>query len=122
MGKLSFLCMAMREIQYPPFGRHAMIAADALVVRPSDSVRKIENQDGAVLLDIRQGLCMSTTPVGAQIWNLLVQGRSLDEIADSLCSEFPAIAREEILNDAAKYVADLHSKGLLISGKRLDAQ
>jgi len=30
-----------------------------LKLTPSDSVRAVQNQDGAVLLDIRQGLCLS---------------------------------------------------------------
>jgi len=51
-------------------------------------VRETVNQDGAVLLDIDQGLCFSLNPVGTRIWEMIKAGRSVDEIADKLGEEF----------------------------------
>jgi hypothetical protein len=84
------------------------------VLRPSDSVRKVENQDGAVLLDLRQGLCLSMTPVGVKIWSLLAQGCSLEQITESLAAQFRDVERQQIYHDLIKYVTDLGNKGLLM--------
>ena len=56
--------------------------------KPSDSVREIENQDGAVLLDIQQGLCFSINTVGARIWRMMKQEQSFAQIVDTLVEEF----------------------------------
>src|SRR2546423_7552409 len=44
------------------------------VIKLSENVRETITQDGAVLLDIEQGLCFSMNPVGARIWEMLKQG------------------------------------------------
>src|SRR5258707_8838928 len=90
---------------------------DCIAIAPSDSVRVVENMDGAVLLDIRQGLCLSVTAVGIKIWNLLRRGYSLERATDCLSAEFRDVAREQIERDVIEYVADLGSKGLLLSSR-----
>ena len=59
----------------------------------SKSVRETINQDGAVLLDIHQGLCFSMNPVGARIWEMLKQGYPPAAIVDGLEKEFEGVAR-----------------------------
>jgi hypothetical protein len=88
------------------------------VFRPSDSVRKVENQDGAVLLDLRQGLCLSMTSVGVKIWNLLAQGCSLEQITESLAVQFRDVEKQKIHVDVIKYVTDLDNKGVLTRAGR----
>ena len=51
-------------------------------------VRETASEDGAVLLDIEQGICFSLNPVGLRIWELLKKRCSLDQIADALGQEF----------------------------------
>jgi hypothetical protein len=84
----------------------------ATLLRPSSAVREIETPDGAVLLDIRQGLCLSLNTVGAEIWRLLKLRIPLDEIADQLATTFDE-ARASILDDVKSFLADLSDKGLL---------
>jgi hypothetical protein len=84
-------------------------------LRPSESVREIENQDGAVLLDIRQGLCMSMTPAGIRIWQMLKLNYPVRQIADCLAAEFSEVPRVEIDGDVAGFVADLEHKRLLVA-------
>ena len=36
-----------------------------------DGIRETVSEDGAVLLDIDQGICFSLNPVGLKIWELL---------------------------------------------------
>jgi hypothetical protein len=81
----------------------------------SDSVRDVETEDGAVLLDIRRGACLSLTPVGLQIWRLLKRERSFDEIVDCLADEFHDVDKPQIHDDAIEFISELRSKSLLFS-------
>jgi hypothetical protein len=100
-----------------------MVPHDAheTALTPSDSVRIVQNQDGAVLLDIRQGICLSMTPVGAKIWNLLQLNSSVDQITDSLAAEF-SVPRQQVCEDVIAFIGDLTQKGLLLSGKPTGTQ
>lgn len=70
----------------------------------SPTVRDVQNQDGAVLLDLQQGICFGMTPVGMKIWELLKTKRSLDEICKHLFSEYPEVTRESIAQDVRQFV------------------
>jgi hypothetical protein len=82
--------------------------------RPSNSVRESENQDGAVLLDIQQGLCFSINPIGSKIWNMMKQEQSFDHIVDNLAAEF-SIPKEQVRGDVMEFATLLYQKGLLLS-------
>ncbi len=84
-------------------------------VQLSGSVRLIENNDGAVLLDIAHGTCLSMTPVGAQIWRLLQANRSFDQTLDSLASQFQHVPRQQLCDDLRAFLADLQESNLLCS-------
>ena len=84
------------------------------VLRTAESVRETVNQDGAVLLDIKQGLCFSMNPVGAKIWEMLKRQRPLPEIADALESEFH-VSRTEIEADISEFVKNLEERNLVLS-------
>ena len=75
-------------------------------------VRETVNQDGAVLLDIEQGLCFSLNPVGTKIWEMIKAGRSVNEIADSLEEEFH-LPRSQFLQDIADFLRQLQEMKLV---------
>lgn len=54
----------------------------------SGGIREVISEDGAVLLDIEQGICFTLNPVGLKIWQLLKQGKSVDAVVDALANEF----------------------------------
>ena len=83
-------------------------------IRTADSVRETINQDGAVLLDIKQGVCFSMNPVGAKIWEMLKREYPLDEIASSLEQEFH-VPRTQIEADIADFVAELRQRNLILN-------
>ena len=87
----------------------------ATILRPSISVREIETPDGAALLDIHQGLCLSLNTVGAKIWRLLKLESSVKEIATQLATEFGE-PHDRILEDVQDFVADLSRNCLLAAG------
>jgi coenzyme PQQ synthesis protein D (PqqD) len=75
-------------------------------------VRETASEDGAVLLDIEQGICFSLNPVGLRIWELLKKRCSLDQIADALGQEF-SVPRTQILSDASEFIEALEAKRLI---------
>ena len=75
-------------------------------------VRETSSQDGAVLLDIEQGICFSLNPVGLRIWELLKKGCSVDQIVDALGQEF-SVPRTELLSDANEFIEALEAKHLI---------
>ena len=75
-------------------------------------VRETASEDGAVLLDIEQGVCFSLNPVGLRIWELLKRRCSLDEIANALAQDFP-VPRAQLLSDAAEFIEALEAKHLI---------
>jgi hypothetical protein len=75
-------------------------------------VREVTSEDGAVLLDVEQGVCFSLNPVGLKIWELLKKGCSLEQIADALGQEFP-VSRPQLVSDAGEFIAALEAKQLI---------
>jgi hypothetical protein len=78
----------------------------------ASGVREVTSEDGAVLLDVEQGICFSLNPVGLRVWELLKKGCSLDQIADELGQEFP-VSRPQLVSDAAEFIAALEEKQLI---------
>jgi hypothetical protein len=83
------------------------------LLKTSDWVREIENQDGAVLLDIRQGVCLSMTPAGIRIWRMLKLNCSVSEIVCRLAADFNEVPERQIADDIVGFIVDLEHKGLL---------
>ncbi|HEY6351203.1 MAG TPA: lasso peptide biosynthesis B2 protein [Candidatus Angelobacter sp.] len=70
-----------------------------------------------MLLDIRQGVCLSMTPVAIQIWHMLKRNLSLDQITDCLAADFGEVPKQRISGDVVEFVADLEQKGLLVNAQ-----
>lgn len=87
----------------------AMSTAE-LAIAPG--VREVTSEDGAVLLDVEQGVCFSLNPVGLKIWELLKKKCSLEQIADALEEEFP-MSRPQLVSDAREFIAVLEEKQLI---------
>ncbi len=81
----------------------------------SPGVRETASEDGAVLLDIEQGICFSLNPVGLKIWRMLKEQFSLDQITDSLEEEFHT-PRLELMADICQFVSQLEAKHLISCG------
>src|SRR5690348_11415400 len=89
-------------------------SGNCIIGEPSSSVRETNNSDGAVLLDIQQGICFSLNPVGAKIWALIKQRKSTDDIVASLVKDFD-VPEEQIRSDIREFAALLKQNGLLLS-------
>jgi hypothetical protein len=111
-----------RHIPYARFGQHQespgggkgmenlFIATEDIVIAPR--VRETASDDGAVLLDIEQGICFGLNPVGLKIWELLKTHHSVDEIADDLAQDF-LVSRSQLLCDVVEFLQSLEAKRLI---------
>lgn len=77
-----------------------------------DTVRSTHSQDGAIVLDIRQGQMFSLNCVGSRILELLRSESTAPPIVDRIVSEF-GIGREEAENDFDEFVLALKKYRLL---------
>ena len=68
--------------------------------------------DGVVFLHSGKGVLYSSNAVGARIWELLRNGRNVDQITTELAAEFPVPA-ERIGTDTRQFVGALASAGIV---------
>src|SRR5579864_5481525 len=95
------------------------IATQTFIIAPG--IRETASEDGAVLLDIDQGICFSLNPVGLKIWELLKTHHSVDEIADELAQSFP-VSRSQLLSDVVEFLQSLEAKRLIHRADRAVAR
>jgi hypothetical protein len=88
--------------------------ASARIVSISSGIRDTANEDGAILLDVEQGLCLSLNVVGAKIWQMLKQNDSAAEIINRLEKEFKDVARNRLIQDYVDFIEDLQKKKLVV--------
>ncbi|MGE5324678.1 MAG: PqqD family protein [Actinomycetota bacterium] len=79
------------------------------------SVKETASEDGAVLLDVEQGVCFSLNSSGLRIWTLLRQGNNIEQIADALQSDY-SVLRPQLLDDLCGFMSELESRKLLLVG------
>jgi hypothetical protein len=68
--------------------------------------------DETVILDLATGTYFGLDPVGARIWELLGEGKTLVEVCDQMLEEYE-VAREELERDTLKLAQDLAAQGLV---------
>src|SRR5712691_3892144 len=81
-------------------------------MRISENIRTSFNQDGAVLMDIQGRSMLTLNPIGSIIWQQLSDGRSQEQIAAHLASEF-GITREHAFTDVSEFVQQLEAQHLI---------
>lgn len=83
---------------------------EKIQVRPS--VRSMVNEDGAVLLDITQGLLFNLNPVGGFIWHLINGGAPRESIVREMIAVY-GIDEQRASTDLDAFVADLEQKAVI---------
>lgn len=74
--------------------------------RVSDTVRSTHNQDGAIVLDVRQGQMFNINFVGSRILELLKSGYIESAIVDEISWEFD-VSRDLAENDVWEFLQNL---------------
>jgi len=80
--------------------------------RLSDTVRSTHSQDGAILLDVRQGQMFNINFVGSRILELLKNGSTESRIIDQISHEF-SVSRELAENDVREFLQTLEKYHLV---------
>jgi Coenzyme PQQ synthesis protein D (PqqD) len=80
--------------------------------RLSNMVRSTHNQDGAILLDIRQGQMFNVNLVGSRVLELLKNGFAESAITDQISCEF-GIGRELAESDVRHFLQLLEKRQLV---------
>ncbi len=81
----------------------------------SPDVRSTYSEDGAVLLDIRKGLCYSLNPVAARVWSTVEaspSGVDLRGLVDAMETHY-SISREQLERDIDECLRKLENMGLV---------
>lgn len=81
--------------------------------RVSEGVRSTHGQDGAIVLDIRQGQMFNLNCVGSRILELLESGSQEPDIVNVISHEFNA-ARGEVENDVREFIEALRKHKLVL--------
>ncbi len=84
----------MRSIQIPP------------------SVRSVFSQDGAVVMEIKQGLMYTSNPVGGRIFELLTQGHAPEQVVRIISLECD-VEPDMVQRDLEGFLEQLGSYGLI---------
>jgi hypothetical protein len=82
-------------------------------VKLSPGVRDAASEDGAILLDIDNGSCLSLNAVGAKIWQMLKQEWQEDRIVMALQQEFTTIPISQLQQDYLDFVKELERNNLV---------
>jgi hypothetical protein len=82
--------------------------------QPADHLRTIVDQDGAVILDIRNDAMLTLNPTGGYVWNKLKQGRTIEETISDLARD-TGVDPLTVERDIRDFLDQLRSKHLLAS-------
>ena len=85
------------------------------LVRIADGVVYKRVGDETILLDFDAGVYYGLDSVGARIWELLADARSLEAIVDTLLEEYD-VTRDVLENDVAALLSELGLKQLIRRG------
>ena len=70
--------------------------------------------DETVMLDLANGTYFGLDPVGARIWQLLREGRTLEEVCEAMAGEYE-VTRDDIERDVMSLVEELANRGLIVA-------
>jgi hypothetical protein len=82
------------------------------MLRLSDTVRSTHNQDGTIVLDIRQGQMFNVNFVGSRILELLKSGSTESAVVDQISSEF-GVSRDLAKKDVRNFLQSLKDRHLV---------
>ena len=90
-----------------------MKLSDKVNIAPQVMAQKVGEE--AVILDLATGTYFGLDPVGARIWQLMGEGKTLAEICDVMLDEYDVL-REALECDTVRLAQDLAAQGLIEIG------
>jgi hypothetical protein len=77
-----------------------------------DQVMARQVGEETVILDLASGTYFGLDPVGARIWQLLTEGKTLDDVCATMLAEYE-VTREDIERDVLGLTEELRAKQLI---------
>ena len=87
-----------------------MNLSDKVSIPPQVMARTVG--DETVILDLASGTYFGLDPVGARIWELMGEGKTLAEICEQMLDEYE-VSREELERDTLRLAQELADQGLI---------
>ena len=87
-----------------------MDLSNRFAIKPNAMARQLGEE--TVILDLESGTYFGLDPVGARIWQLMKEGKSLAEICDVMLDEYE-VSREKLERDALALAQDLEARSLI---------
>jgi Coenzyme PQQ synthesis protein D (PqqD). len=87
-----------------------MKLSDKITIPTQVMARQVGEE--TVILDLANGTYFGLNPVGARIWQLMGEGKTLAEICETMLAEYD-VSRENIERDVLKLAEDLSMKQLI---------
>ena len=91
----------------------AVTLSKATRVVASEQQVACEVADEVVLLSMQNGQYYGLNPVGASIWRMIQQPRTLDEVRDGLLAEYDDVSAETGANETLAFVTTMLGLGLI---------
>jgi hypothetical protein len=86
---------------------------DPTTIAPAPEVLFREQSGEGVLLNLKTGRYFGLDAVGTRIWQMLLEGRSLNATVSQLLQEYD-VAQDKLLTDVGSFVAALEAHGLVV--------
>lgn len=87
-----------------------MNLSDKATIPAQVMAREVGNE--TVILDLASGTYFGLDPVGAQIWQLMAEDKTLAEVCEAMLATYE-VSREDIERDVLKLAQDLSEKRLI---------
>ena len=68
--------------------------------------------DETVILDLASGTYFGLDPVGARIWELMGEGKTLAEVCEQMLDEYE-VSRDDLERDTLRLAQELAGQGLI---------
>ncbi|MGA1841540.1 MAG: PqqD family protein [bacterium] len=66
-----------------------------------------EEEEGSFLFDPNTGRICFLNETGTNIWRLCDKSKTPDQVISRVCSDYPEIPKEQIVQDCLKFLTDL---------------
>jgi hypothetical protein len=87
-----------------------MNLSDRVSIPPDVMARTVG--DETVILDLASGTYFGLDPIGARMWQLMGEGKTLAEVCDTMLEEYE-VSREELERDTIRLAQELADQGLI---------
>jgi hypothetical protein len=87
-----------------------MNLSDKVSIPPQVMARTVGNE--TVILDLASGTYFGLDPVGARIWELMGEGKTLAQVCGQMLEEYE-VSREELERDMLRLAQELSDQGLI---------